>query len=391
MRKNIIYITIYFAIGALLGLVSWGNGIEYTILSSFIFLAYLHISKRLHLFLLMLGYYLLGSKGLLIGSITYYHNIGSGFSTWLAQSFLVSLVWILFWSPSQKKRYYLFPLVLLIHVLPPVGFISLINPLPSAGLIFPNSGFLGMLLLILSIYLLAIFIRNFKIDKNITLKLSASFVILMILLLTVNNPQIKYDNDIKTVETAFKHNPQEVDIVKDYIRISKYFNIANNAKESSVLLPENALGFYMQSQNVVWGDLKKSKRVYAGAYIISDNNLSYNNVLLAIDYNSTKTIYKQRVPILISMWQPFTSRGANATIYKDPIVSIDGKDTGVFICYEQFVTYLYLQTMFFQPQRLYGISNLYWAKDTNIQKIQKEIIELYGLLFGVPIAHSVNR
>jgi|GEM_PF-2400953 len=391
MRGSIAQIIIYLASGSLIGLVSWGNGIEFTILSSLIFLAYLLIPKRLNLLFFMLGYYLLGSKGLLIGSISYYNHISSGLISWFAQAFVVSIMWVIIWSPSQKRRYYLFVLVLLIHILPPVGFVSLLNPLPSAGLIFPNFGFFGMLLLLMSIYLLAFFITKIKKDKYTAINLSVSFFILLIVLFQISNAKVKYDTDIKSVETAFKYNPEEVDILKDYIRVSKYFNIANNAKENSILLPENALGFYMQSQKVVWDDLKKSKRVYAGAYITNDENLSYSNVLLSIDSNSTKTLYRQRVPILIAMWQPFTSQGASATIYEDPVVPIDGKNTGVFICYEQFVTYLYMQTMFFKPQRLFGISNIYWAKNTNIENMQKEIMGLYGLLFDIPIAYSVNR
>ena len=47
--------------------------------------------------------------------------------------------------------------------------------------------------------------------------------------------------------------------------------------------------------------------------------------------------------------------------------------------------------MFYKPERLLGISNLYWAKDTNIEQIQRETLELYGLLFDIPIYYSVNR
>ena len=385
---------IYLTLGAILGFVSWGNNIAFTILSPLIFLAYLRLSKRQNLFFFMFGYYLLSSRGLLLGTITYYKDISYGFIVWLGVAFLVSIAWIIIWSPKSLKRYFLFPLALLVQILPPVGFISWVNPLPSAGLILPGFGYFGMVLLISFIYLISIIIDKTRYDNYIPIKLFASLVILIFLAFAITKLQTKQNMDFKTVETNFKYEPEKIDRVKDYMRISRYFNIANSGEQNITLLPENALGFYSESQRVViWNELNTSKKVYAGAYIVvpNKNKFLYDNVLLFIDHNSTKIIYKQRVPVLVSMWRPFSSKGARATIYKDPIVFIEGKNTGVFICYEQLLTYTFLQTMFYKPERLLAISNLYWAKDTNIEQIQRETLELYGLLFDIPIYYSVNR
>ena len=384
----------YLILGAILGFISWGNNIAFTILSPLIFLAYFRLSKRQNLFFFMFGYYLLASRGLLIGTITYYHNISYGFAVWLGAAFLVSIAWIIIWSPKSFKRYFLFPLALILQILPPVGFISWANPLPSAGLIFPGFGYLGMVLLIFFIYLISIIMDKTKYDNSIPIKLFSSLVILIFLSFAIAKLHTKQNMDFKTVETNFKYEPKKIDRVKDYMRISRYFNIVNSGEQNITLLPENALGFYSESQRVViWNELNTSKKVYAGAYIVvpNKNKSLYDNVLLSIDHNSTKIVYKQRVPVLVSMWRPFSSKGARATIYKDPVVSIEGKNTGVFICYEQLLTYTFLQTMFYRPERLLAISNLYWAKDTNIEQIQRETLELYGLLFDIPIYYSVNR
>jgi hypothetical protein len=342
----------------------------------------------------MFGYYLLGSRGLLTGTITYYHDISYGFIVWIGVACLVSCAWIIIWSDKSSKRYFLFPLTLLIQILPPVGFISWNNPLPSVGLILPGFGYFGMVCLIAFVYLISLIMDKAKYDNFIPIKLFGSLFVLVSLAFTITKLQTKKNSNFTTVKTNFKYNPEKRDRIKEYMRISKYFDMTNTGEGNTTLLPENALGFYLDSQRVaIWDELNASKKVYAGAYIVvsNENKVLYDNVLLAIDHNSTKIIYKQRVPVLVSMWRPFTFEGARATIYKDPIVSIEGKDTGVFICYEQHLTYTFLQTMFYKPERLLGISNLYWAKDTNIEQIQRESLELYGLLFDVPIYYSVNK
>ena len=69
---------------------------------------------------------------------------------------------------------------------------------------------------------------------------------------------------------------------------------------------------------------------------------------------------------------------------------IKDKKVGIFICYEQYLTYTYLETMFQKPDYIIGISNLWWIKDIRLQKIQKNTLLLWARLFGVPYYYSVN-
>jgi len=39
---------------------------------------------------------------------------------------------------------------------------------------------------------------------------------------------------------------------------------------------------------------------------------------------------------------------------------------------------------------LLATSNLWWAKDTSIAEIQKEKVQLWALLFGVPYGFAYN-
>jgi hypothetical protein len=380
----------YILFGSLLGFISWGNDISLTLLSVLLFFAYLRINKRLYLFLFVLGYYLAGSKGLLFGTIEYYGETWIGLFNWLSAASLSAIGWIIVWSANKKKRYLLFPFALSLQILPPLGLISWINPLPTAGLIFPKFGFLGMILLILLVYMASILIDKSKEDLQ-KLKLVGSFTFLFIFGFGVSRIMDPTGESIETVKTAFHYDPDKSDRLQDFIRITKYLGKVSTSNKREILLPENALGYYFDSQSVAWRDLNRSKSIYAGAYLPIPGTKHYDNVLMRIDSNSSKVLYHQRVPVPVSMWRPFSNTGARATLFKDPVIDLDQERVGVFICYEQLLTYLYLQTMYYHPKKLFGISNLYWAKGTNIERIQSQTLELYGLLFGVEVYYSVNE
>ena len=155
----------YFFLGGLIAYLSWGLTLEMTILSLSLFLAYLLLEKRWYLFLFVLGYYLVGSRGLFFGVEHYYNNLFYAFLSWGGVALLSSLSWVLIWNKSFQKRVYLLPIVILIVTLPPIGFISWLNPLPTIAILFPKFCFLGLLFEFLLIYLLLFAWKGYQLKK----------------------------------------------------------------------------------------------------------------------------------------------------------------------------------------------------------------------------------
>lgn len=377
-------------LGGVIGYLSWGHYLTLTILSLSLFLSYLLMEKRSHLLLFALGYYLLASRGLLLGVEHYYHHLGYALLIWGVAALLSSLAWILIWSPSFTKRRYLFPLALLLTILPPLGFISWVNPLPTIALLLPDLGFFALFIEIGVLYLLAIVGRRYTkchycLGAMVTLPLA-----LLLMIHFVIAPHVKVNPTLESIQSNIEYYPLTFDKSKEYQRIKTFFYSVQEGQNLNTLLPENALGNYSAVQSMVWEDLDKNRTVFAGATMYNSRYTKNRNVLLQIEYNSTKILYQQRVPVLIAMWRPFTHRGTEATLYQQPVVAFKGARAGIFICYEQLLTYPYLQTFFYKPKMLIGVSNLYWAKGTNIKAIQKETMELWAILFGVPLSFSVN-
>ena len=381
----------YLFLGALIGYLSWGLSLEMTILSLFLFFAYLLFEKRWYLFLFTLGYYLIGSRGLFFGVEHYYNSLFYAFLSWGGVALLSSLSWILIWSKSFQQRVWLLPMVLLVIILPPMGFISWLNPLPTIAILFPKVGFLGLILELILVYLLVFIWKSYQLKRYRSMVISLLFVLSLFLVkpfLAQNRP---LDSNLGVINSSIEYSPIIFDKSEEYKRIKKFFYLVQNNDKNSTLLPENALGNYSNLQSMIWSYLDKNKTIFAGANIYNFRYTNNLNVLMSLDYNSSKIVYKQRVPVPIEMWKPFTNSGTEATIYKQPIVFINGIKSGVFICYEQLLTYPYLQTFFYKPKMLIGISNLYWARDTNIKEIQKETMTLWSLLFNIPLKFSVNE
>jgi len=70
---------------------------------------------------------------------------------------------------------------------------------------------------------------------------------------------------------------------------------------------------------MIWKNLDNNKTILAGATIYKNQN-TYDNVLMEITNHSYKTIYKQRVPVPISMWKYWIEQGANAYFFNNPII-----------------------------------------------------------------------
>ncbi|NEW59907.1 hypothetical protein GSY74_01310 [Sulfurovum sp. bin170] len=372
--------------GMIIAYISWSLSVELTIFSSLLFFAYFYINQRSYLFTLVSSYYLFASRGLLIGTQNYYDDLYTALLIWLSASLLSTFIWVTVWSSLEKKRLFLFPIMLTLLIVPPIGFISWVNPLISSAIAFPKLGFIGITLYLATIYLITIALKRQK--KYI--KLTTILSILAITVLNFNQePSQEGSTNLHPINSNLTYKNQAIDFIGDHRRQKKLLAIANKSKYRNLLFHENALGAFTQNNMMIWERLDSNKTILAGAYIYKGVG-GYDNVLIELNNRSSKTIYKQRVPVPISMWKPWVEQGARAYPFQNPTVEYRQSRVGVFICYEQLLTYIYLHTMFYEPQYIIGISNLWWVEDESIGEIQKRSLELWGKLFKKTVIYSEN-
>jgi apolipoprotein N-acyltransferase len=276
-------------------------------------------------------------------------------------------------------RYFLLPVVLLLVSVPPIGYINGVNPLISAGVVFPGFGWFGFILL-----LVLVLLADFLFDEK---RLFSFGIVLVLLLLALDMPGPKLDDRFASVRSRFDYATGLDDFQSKFYRLEKFVSLANDSNRSLVVLPENALGFFSELDMMVLDGFDNNKTIFAGAYINLPHSDLYANVLMQFKNNFYDVVYWQRVPVPVSMW----GNGAKAFLFENPVVDLDGIDAGVFICFEQLIALTYVQTFLNDPQVLIGVSNLWWAKSTSIESIQLETMQLWSALFGVPYVYSVNE
>ena len=366
--------------------ISWSLSIKLTIFSSLLFFAYFYINQRSYLFTLVSSYYLFASRGLLIGTQNYYDNFYKALLIWLSASLLSTSIWITIWSSLEKKRLFLFPIMLTLLIVPPIGFISWVNPIISSAIFFPTFGFMGIAFYLLVLY--GVTLLLFK--QRDRIKFHMIVLLLIIVALNFNETALLKDDNLHPINSNLTYSSKGIDFEGDYRRQKKLLSIANQSRYNNLLFHENALGSFNQNSMMIWERLENNKTVLAGAYIYHQGVESYDNILVALNNKGYKIVYKQRVPVPISMWKPWVEQGAKAYPFQNPIIKYKDDRVGVFICYEQLLTYTYLHTMFYEPQYIIGISNLWWVEDESIGEIQRRSLELWGKLFKKTIIYSKN-
>jgi apolipoprotein N-acyltransferase len=163
----------------------------------------------------------------------------------------------------------------------------------------------------------------------------------------------------------------------------------------SVVLPESAIGSWTPTVEGLWATALKdvSLTVVAGASVI--NAEGYDNVLVAISSGGGQIIYRERMPVPGSMWQPWRSwlgesGGVRADFFANPMVELNGRKLAPLICYEQLVVWPVLQSMLHDPDVIVAVGNGWWTAGTSIVAIQRASATAWARLFGKPLILSFN-
>jgi hypothetical protein len=101
--------------------------------------------------------------------------------------------------------------------------------------------------------------------------------------------------------------------------------------------------------------------------------------------------YAQHLPVPLSMYRlgatgsvPLRWRGTYTT-------QVAGDRASLLICWEQLLVAPMLAVGFESPDRLVGLSNLYFARGTPVASIQRSALHAWARLYGVPWLHAVNE
>ena len=343
--------------------------------------------SRLVAMLVSAAYILSATIGLPQGVATYYGSHGLlGLLFWIGASSAFVVVYGLLWSRRPGWwRPASFGIATLLMAIPPFGIVGWAGPITAAGVLFPGMGWLGLVFCAGLLLLMAT--SRWPMTLAIAALLGGVSIITWV---TPAAPAgwVRIDTRFRGINGQYAGYEQELQTI-NFVRAALAQGLDN------IVLPESALGVWTPTVERLWTDALRGTHatVIAGAVVVTA--AGYDNVMIEFTARGGRILYRERMPVPVSMWQPWLAwlgqtGGARADFFANPVVSLTGRRVAMLICYEQLLVWPILQSMLYQPELIVAAGNDWWTGGTNIAGVQRAITEAWGRLFGVPIVFAVN-
>lgn len=387
------------ATGGIVGASAWGNTTSEISLLLVLLLPVLWAQTRARwqAFALALGYFLAGGRGMPAGAVVFFGESSPawwGWCLWIVSSTLLATPYAALWTSKPARRAAGFLIAVAITAFPPFGLIGWVSPLASAGALFPSTGWVGLLGLMALIFVLVAGHWRWVAVLLIASMLSHGWASWRDTETTTRS-WIGVDTEFSRLASAGGNDAgQRLAALK---RIDWLIEYAKTVPPHSVVvLPETILGtfdgiaeFKLQetesllrergAQVLVGAELPASGRTYKNALVVLGASPGHDRAAI------------QGTPVPVSMWKPWADDGAVAAPFGHQNVVTVGEDkVGALICYEQVLAYSFLWLMLSEPDVVVAASNMWWARDTSIPTIQRQMVNSFGRLFGVPVVVAKN-
>lgn len=387
------------AASILCGRIGWSGEVVLLPAAMFFPLLWSKASSRSIAALVAAGYFLAASRGLPQGVANFYSaDLWRGLGLWVIASASFVIVHAVFWTKprgrdASRKRAtdaaiaLRFLLAMALTGLPPCGITGWAHPLTAAGVLFPGWGWWG--LGATAILLVVMTGRRWQV---------AIAVLGGLYVWSATNwqpPKLAPG----WIAVDLKHGAElgrdgSLQYHRDLIAVVRG-TIDKQPNALVVVLPESALGFWTPTVARLWrhGLQGSGLTVITGAAVVDPKG--YDNVLVAISADATNVLYRERMPVPGSMWQPWLQwtgqrGGARADVFGNPVVDFDGVRIAPLICYEQLILWPILQSMLHSPQVIVAVGNGWWTEDTSIVAIQKASVSAWASLFSLPVVMAFN-
>ncbi|MDH0872650.1 conjugal transfer protein TraB [Agrobacterium pusense] len=332
------------------------------------------------------GHFLAASRGLPQGVATFYSSdLWPGLLLWICASTGFVIVHTVLWTKKTGARPRRYLLAAVLMAVPPFGITGWAHPITAAGVLFPGWGWWG--LAAATAGLMGLVTRMWPAVAIVLVGFwfwSAT---------TWDEPKLPKSWQGVDLEMGASLG-RDASIERHRDLIATVTDRASGGTRT-IVLPESALGFWTPTVGRLWVKSLQGTdiSIIAGAAVVGAGG--YDNVLIAISGDGARLLYRERMPVPGSMWQPWRpllgeSGGAGAHFFADPVVAVADSRAAPLICYEQLIVWPILQSMLHGPAVIVAVGNGWWTKGTSIVAIQRASTQAWARLFDKPLVLSFN-
>lgn len=375
---------VFIAAAAAVGAFAWNGEVLLLPVACLFPALWAFAPTRLVAGLVSMAYFMAASRGLPIGvSIFYATDLWLGFVLWVAASLSFVVVHTALWSAqSGWRKAVRYAIAAILMSVPPFGIVGWASPVTAAGVLFPGWGWAGLLTTATG---LLVATTRFWPIAALTLGGAYMWSAAVWTPPTVPNGWLGINT-----EFGLPHAGRYAAYEQQLETITK---AQRGAREGYpvIVLPESALGNWTPMAEHLWarGLEGFEASVLAGAIIVTKDG--YDNVIVEVTGIGSKTLYQERMPVPLSMWQPWAAGGVKARFFANPVIDVGGLRIVPLICYEQLLIWPILQSMMGGPDAIVAIGNGWWTSGTMIVAVQETSTTAWASLFGVSLVVAFNN
>lgn len=386
MHREFFQMGVFVALSAGAGWIGWSADVLLLPVAASFPILWSLAQTRLQVTAISAAYFLAASCGLPQGVANFYSSdIWPGILLWLAASSAFVVVHVVLWTDRkgwQKPLRYIIACVVM--AVPPFGILGWAHPITAAGVLFPGWGWWGLGAMAAGLGVMATRYRPSAAVAMTGLWLwSAAEWTPRILPASWIGVDLEMGASLGR-EAGLQRQQELIDVARA------------RPSGTTIVLPESALGFWTPTVARFWrkGLTGTDITVIAGAALIDGRG--YDNVLVTISAERTEILYRERMPVPGSMWQPWrgwnggNEAGARAHFFANPVVEVGTAKVAPLICYEQLLVWPVLQSAFHRPDAIVAVGNGWWTAGTSIIDIQRASSEAWARLFHLPLVISFN-
>jgi hypothetical protein len=398
--KQAIHLLIPFLIGAAIGWLAWPHAIW---LAPAALVTIPAVASRgwAGPFLLMLGYHLATTWGLIHGTAVFFPSAGLylGVAFWAGSSLIFALPYCFYSAIFRKARSVIGApyagvlttvfLSTISTVLPPLGIIGWTSPWLGAM----PAGWTGLMLVMLGIAYATLGREKAAAGLAIGLSTSATLWAASFAL----GPGAHAPAEWVGVNTDLGHLDSPLSYIKASIKLERRTMALLHRGVHVVLLPETVAGPWRTGTEAIWKPVVRWTASHRGQTVFVGASVPYGrgyiDALVQIHAGQTQVL-PDHIPVPFSMWHPWRPEGSFRMVpfsRKPEMTQVGTLRAGYLICYEQLLMWPALNLAFHRPQVLLAPANDWWARGTDIPAIQRASAKAWGAFLGVPVLFAVNR
>ncbi len=301
---------------------------------------------------------------------------------WITVAAVLSLPSMICWTQRRSRRPWTTGAAVVLSAVPPLCIIGWASPLVSAGVLFPNSAWLG---LAVTLALPSLLLSGRARKTALLTAAVASF------LWNIQSKPISAPRGWQG-ETTCIHRQQPADDLGEFAIEERLQNAAISSRSTFLVFPEGAVRRWTAATDEFWraSITGSGKTLLVGAGLPIPGAQNYNNSIVIVSEIRRAEVH-QRIPVPGGMWTPFRRDGGFAlNLFAPGTADVGGQRIAVLICYEQLLVWPILRSAIERPTLLIAVSNEVWTGNTRIPLIQKTCVRAWARLFGLPVLSAIN-